>query len=354
MSSSLPRADRELRARMLVAWLLILAMPFALVYTFLFVVNTLTAASIWIHPAIVAVIVIAVLALQYRFGPSLVVASVDATREDGVESDHGAIEETLTRLSSQIDIPTPRLTIYRGAMPNAFAVGTPGHGHIVVTTGLLELLEDDEIEAVLAHELAHLKNRDASVMTVAWVIPTITYVISVFAANVIASLGSAIAPSKPRSSQPQSGAAHYHEVRQGTAHGSAGGGEFPLFRIPAIIVIGLSALITLTISAVFWLASVALYRVLAQYREFAADRGAVAITGSPTALVSALRKIDGDMANVPDTDLRQFDGGAEALYFAPLDPGVFEGRRMVSRDLFPATHPATDERIERIQAIASD
>ncbi|MFC6768423.1 peptidase M48 Ste24p, partial [Natrinema soli] len=74
-------------------------------------------------------------------------------------------------------------------------------------------------------------------------------------------------------------------------------------------------------------------------------------TGSPAALATALEKIDGTMPEVPDRDLRKLDGGAEALYLAPLEERAFGSKELVSTDIFPDTHPPTADRIDRLRAL---
>lgn len=104
----------------------------------------------------------------------------------------------------------------------------------------------------------------------------------------------------------------------------------------------------------FWIASVLVHRVLGRYRKYAADRGAVALTGDPATLASALRTIDETVPDVPDGDLRRLDGGAEALYFAPLDRRAFSHDGITSTDIVPTTHPPTERRIERLGEMARE
>jgi heat shock protein HtpX len=116
-----------------------------------------------------------------------------------------------------------------------------------------------------------------------------------------------------------------------------------------------SAILTLAVSALFWAGSFLLFRLLSQYREYAADRGAATITGDPLALSSALRTLDESMSDLPDSDLREQDGGLEALYVAPIDTYQFGGdRELLSSDIFPATHPSTRDRIDRLETLAAE
>nr|WP_328821534.1 M48 family metalloprotease [Natronorubrum halalkaliphilum] len=219
-------------------------------------------------------------------------------------------------------------------VPNAFAVAGGGQESIVVTEGLLEALEADELEAVVAHELAHLKNRDANLMTVAWLLPTIPYYLAVVAFYVLYGLFRLFG--------------HGFGSRSRSGNGDGRG------LAVAIVVIVVCAVVTLTVSAMFWAASVLFYRILSRQREYAADRAAATITGSPAALANALETIDGAMPDLPDRDLRKLDGGAEALYLAPLESRAFGSKELVSTEIFPDTHPSTDERIEQLRQLSAD
>lgn len=124
--------------------------------------------------------------------------------------------------------------------------------------------------------------------------------------------------------------------------------------LKALAVLVITAIVTLALSVMFWIGSVLVHRVLGRYREYAADRGAVALTGDPATLASALRTIDETVPDVPDGDLRRLDGGAEALYFAPLGGRAFSHDGIASTDIFPATHPPTERRIERLGEMVRD
>ncbi len=322
---------------MALALVLVVVLPFAFVYTFLFLANTLGIALLewanerpytgefYVDPLFLTVVVLGGLAVQYRYGPRAVLDSVGARRIGPEE--YPDLHATVDRLARQADVPVPEVAVVDTELPNAFAVGTLGSGSVVVTTGLLDLLDEDEREAVLAHEVAHLANRDAGLMTVAWLLPTITYYLAVAAAWVLYGLVRTLGMGGGRSRT------------SGDGRGLA----------VAVVVVVVSALATLAVSAMFWAASVLLYRVLARYREYAADRAAAAMTGSPAALASALSKVDETMPSVPDADLREYDGGTEALYLAPLESRDFGSAELVSTDIFPDTHPPTEERVARLR-----
>jgi len=149
-------------------------------------------------------------------------------------------------------------------------------------------------------------------MTVAWVLPTVTYYLAALAFYVL-----------------------YGLFKLLSFGGGSGGDRDGRALAVGIVVITVSALVTLTVSAMFWCGSVLIHRVLSRYREYAADRAAAEITGSPAALASALDALDESMPEVPDRDLREFDGGAEALYVAPLESRAFGDKELVSTDDVP-------------------
>ncbi len=331
--------DRELRLRMLCALCLLVLLPFAFAYTFVFLANTIGIALLewanerpyhgefYVDPLLLTVFVVGGLVVQYRYGPKAVLDSVGASRADA--DAYPTLHATVTRLAAQADVPKPDVAVINSDVPNAFAVAGGGTESVVVTTGLLELLSEEELEATLAHELSHLSNRDANLMTTAWLLPTITYFLAIAAFYVLYGLFRLL----------------------GSGGGTSGGNRDGRAIAVAIVVIVVSAVVTLAVSAMFWFASVLLYRVLSRHREYAADRAAATITGSPAALASALEKVDGRMPELPDEDLRSLDGGAEALYLAPLESRAFGSKELISTDIFPDTHPKTSDRIEHLREL---
>ncbi|WP_336327524.1 M48 family metalloprotease [Halovenus sp. HT40] len=331
--------DSALRRRLLLTAVLVVALPFLFIYAFEFAVNRFLVPILesqgygpyyghfYVAPGFAVVVVVGGLAVQARYGPQTVLRSIGARETSS--SSHPELHAAVTRLAQQADVEPPAVAVTDNDAPNAAAVrGPSGEGTIVLTTGLLDELDDEELTAVLAHELAHLTNRDATVMTVAWVLPTVTYYLAIVSAYLLYRL--------PRS----------------LAGGSSGGDDGGAAK--AIIVLVATALMTLAVSALFWAASVLVHRLLSRYREFAADRGAAALTGDPAALASALETMDETMEDVPDEDLRALDGGAEALYAAPLESRAFTDAELVSTDIFPETHPPTSERVDRLYELAGE
>ncbi len=210
------------------------------------------------------------------------------------------LHDQVERLSRQADLPKPTVAVSDSQVPNAFATGpTQKKGVVCVTSGILKRLDDDELEGVLAHELAHIKNRDMAVMTIASLLSTIAFVV----------------------------------VRWGWLFGgnrrNGGGG----------------IIVAIVVSLAVWVVSFLLIRALSRYREYAADRGAASITGDPAALASALRSIDDSMGRVPKEDLRS-QNEMNAFFIIPIKSGIV-GR------LF-STHPPTEKRIDRLQDMARE
>lgn len=218
-----------------------------------------------------------------------------ATRAVAIDRDqYPLVYDTTERLARQADVPTPSIAVIPSDEANALSAGTGDRTVICVTTGLLRTLSDDELEAVLAHELAHLKNADSTVMTVAGFPMTV----------------SAIALSlADRTFTPAS------------------------FFLGYPFLIGLYLLF---VALPIYLASLPGTLVLSRYREYAADRGAVAITGDPIALASALATLH-EESTPPDTDLRRI-AGFNAFCIVPTD------------SMSPvAMHPPTHRRIARLR-----
>jgi heat shock protein HtpX len=212
---------------------------------------------------------------------------------------HAAID----RLCIQANLPKPRVAIAQTQMPNAFAIGRSPHtATVCATTGLLELLEPGELEAVLAHELTHVQNRDVLVMTIA---------------SFFASIAAFI-------------------VQMGFWFGGVFGGNDNEDG-PGVIVV-------ILVSAVVYVISFVLLQALSRYREFAADRGSAIITGRPSALITALMKISGNIQQIPQRDLRAASNELAAFYIFPPKA------KQAFATLF-ATHPPLEARIAALQRL---
>ena len=210
------------------------------------------------------------------------------------------LHATVRELAMRAQMPTPRLFLIDDPQPNAFATGrNPRHGVVAVTQGLLQLLSPREVRGVLAHELAHIRNRDILVSTMAaCVAGAITW-----AAHAIGFFGS-----------------------------SRDDEEAP------------SPLATLAMALLGPLAATLIQLGISRSREFLADETGAVMSGDPRALAAALRRLEAASEMVPSASAHP--ATASLFIVNPLAGGSRLGR------LF-STHPSTDERVARLEALAT-
>jgi heat shock protein HtpX len=240
---------------------------------------------------------------QYFFSDKLVLVSMGAHEVSPQQAPelHGMID----RLCQSIDLPKPKVAIADTDVPNAFATGrNPQHAVVCCTSGILRRLDPPEMEAVLAHELTHVKNRDVAVITFASIFSTIASFI----------------------------------VQWGFWLGIGGGGG----RRGRDNGAGAVVLIYLA-SVIVWIASFLLIRALSRYRELAADRGSAIITGAPSHLMSALVKISGTIARIPTQDLRQIEHQNALMIVPAINGDSLSG-------LF-STHPSLEARLAQLRQL---
>ena len=241
---------------------------------------------------------------QYFFSDRLVLATTRAkvTTQEEYPELHAMIE----KLAVQSGIPKPKkIALMDIDAPNAFATGrSPKHATIAVTTGLLRRLNDEELEGVLGHELAHVKNRDVAVMTWASLIIVIAGFLMqmMFWMSLFGGFG---------------------------GHRREGGGNAMMIMLAVYVGI-----------IVIYFVSQILTMALSRYREFAADRTGAIITGNPLALASALKKISGQIAQIPEKDLRTVEH-ANAFFIIP----ALQGKSIAS---MLSSHPSTDDRVAKL------
>ncbi len=131
-------------------------------------------AYIGVETLLLVVIMGGILLVQFFFSDRLVLLTMGAREVS--EQEEPRLHETLTRLCTIAGIPRPRLAVVNSPVPNAFATGrSPGHSVIAVTTGLTATLNQEELEAVIAHELSHVRNRDVMVITLAGFVSMIAF-----------------------------------------------------------------------------------------------------------------------------------------------------------------------------------
>ncbi|MFL6111810.1 MAG: M48 family metalloprotease [Catenulispora sp.] len=214
------------------------------------------------------------------------------------------------RLCALGGMDKPTIAVAESAVPNACAVGrSKRNATLCVTRGLLDALEPQELEGVIAHELSHVAHGDAAVMTVAAFVGVL--------AGLVARVG----------------------LRLLYIGGRARG----LWHILA------AALGFIALSAATWLVSLMLTRSLSRYREFAADRSAAQLTGNPSALAAALTKVSAKVSGsggIPQVDLRKA-GALNAFYFAPVTAAKTKAHHLLS------THPTTQARLDRLLRMAA-
>lgn len=282
------KSDRGLEARMLLTMGLL-----AMLYLgFLAVLLTMGASRIMI-----ILFMGGFMFLQYFFSGKMILASMGA--KIVTESEAPKLHQIVSRLCANADLPMPKIAVVKTSMPNAFATGRNQKNAVVaVTTGIMERLDNNELEAVLAHELTHVKNRDMMVMTIATFLSSMAQIL-----------------------------VQWLPFFGGGSRDRDSGSNF---------------IVLFLVSLVVWIVSFILIRTLSRYREFAADRGAAIMTGQPSHLVSALKKISG--FRVPTEDLRKVEGPVSALFITPAISGSSFMR------LF-STHPTLEARIAALQKI---
>jgi heat shock protein HtpX len=289
-------------------------------------------------------------------------AETDA--QDVTDADYPDLHASVRRLAQQADVPEPDLKVLESDVPNAYTVGlTPDSSTIVVSSGLLETLDEAELHAVIAHELAHITNRDGAVMSVGYLLPAVAFAFAKALTSPFDSDDEA-EPPKQRSRSwipiPSFSSGTSTSGRSGSWSGSSGddgdGGGIVVAILVLVAIMVLTAILTLAISTFFWVFSSLTLLLLARTREYAADWGAVELTGDPDALASALATLDDELSTAPLRDIREIDGAVETLYVMPLRRGLhgFSDVVLLSDDLFPNTHPDTEKRIDRIYDAAAD
>ena len=252
-------------------------------------------------------VAVAWIAIAYRFHQSLIDA-VTGGREV-TRKEEPRLYNLLENLCISRGIPMPRLKVMDDSALNAFASGLNQKQYAIsVTTGLLERLDDAEVEAVLGHELTHIRNGDVRMLVIAVVIAG---VIGFFAELVFRMLF-------------QGGFRWGGGRSSGNSDRGKGGA-------------GIAIVIALVLIAVAWLLSVVIRFALSRRREFLADAGSVELTKNPDAMITALRKIEGR-------------GELEDSPSAVMEMCV-DNPRSGFADLF-ATHPAIDKRVAALVQFA--
>ncbi len=295
--------DRELTLRMSFTILM-------LVFVYIAFMGLLFWAGVpWFFILILAV---GMSIFQYYMSDKLVLMTTGAKVVTAEQEPR--LHATIERLAAMADLPKPKkIAMMDTHVPNAFATGrNPQNAVVAVTRGLMSRLNAKEVEAVLAHELTHVKNRDVMVLTWASVIVIMAGFLlqMLFWMSLFGGFG-------------------------GGRGRDSGGGNAMLIMLAVyagtIVVYFVSQLLILALS---------------RYREFAADRGAAVITRAPMQLASALQKISNDMYRIPEKDLRQVEH-ANAFFIVNALKGDNMARLMSS-------HPPVEKRVERLMRMQRD
>ncbi|MBN2552979.1 MAG: M48 family metalloprotease [Spirochaetales bacterium] len=226
------------------------------------------------------------------FASDKIVLARYRAREVGPQ-DQPRLHRIVSRLAEKAGLPMPRVYLVPEKTPNAFATGrNPKHAAVAATVGILEQLDDDELEGVMAHELAHVKNRDTLTSTIA------------------ATLAGALAM-----------------AAQAARFGYRGSRTRSNPLVFLLLIVGAP------------LAALLIRLLISRIREYAADRDGAALSGRPLSLADALRKISrsavpmgrGNTADAQMFTVNPFTGGLQALF---------------------STHPPLEERIQRLQDLS--
>lgn len=226
--------------------------------------------------------------IQYLLGPKIVemMMKVRYVKRDDFPQLFGMVED----LARRAKIPTPKIGISTINVPNAFAFGRGiRDGRVCVTKGLMQLLNKEELKAVLGHEISHLKNRDVLFITFLSVIPLILYRI------------------------------FFHLLFFGSSsRRREGGGGY-------MVLIGLAALL-------FYFITNLLVLYASRIREYFADRGALALGSLPSSLATALYKLVYGAAKAPKEQLQEVEG-VKAFFLNDLSKARKEIRELAELDL---------------------
>ena len=244
-----------------------------------------------------AIIATGYAAFQYFFSDKIAIASAGAKETN--EKDQPRLFKVVKKLSEEAHIPMPRVYIINDSAPNAFATGRdPKHACVAATTGLLEVMDDHELLAVMGHELSHVKNYDILISTVAFGLVSLIGLIADFGLRVL-----------------------WYSDRDEEENSPVG---------------MLFVLVTLILSPIV---ATIVQLAVSRQREYLADASSANLINSPESMISALRKLD-----THARPMHQQNVATEALFIAnPLNKSFLS-------KLF-STHPPIESRIERLENV---
>ncbi|MDD4484682.1 MAG: zinc metalloprotease HtpX [Methanoregula sp.] len=286
------KRDWELTLRLWLTGFLLLA---------IYLVFMAVLAMLGVSAIFIVLLAVVMAGIQFFFSDKLVLWSTGA--QIVTEDEYPELYRMVSRLCREADLPMPQIAVMKSPVPNAFATGrSPRHAVVACTDSILRMLNKAELEAVLAHELSHVKNRDILTMTLASFVAMIASI--VMQNFLFASL--------------------FDRDDEG---------------VSAWIIVGLFAVV------VYFVAEL-LIMAISRYREYAADRGSAYITRNPQALISALKKISGCIEALP-TEPKAKVEGANAFFIIP----ALTGNRILE---FVSTHPSLEKRIANLEKVEAE
>ncbi len=297
------KRDWGLIGRQVVAWMIIL-----LLYVIILTVVLVFLKGTMMYFLIGLVFVMAF--VQYFFSDKLVQRSMKVMLVD--EDEEPQLYAMVRRLATEANLPMPKVGIIQhramANIPNAFATGrNPRNAVVAVTPKIRSVLTDDELEAVLAHEISHVKNRDMLTMTIGS--------FAVMLASIILQNQFILA------------------IFGGDRNSDNGGG---------IIIFILAMVVTFIVYIVGTIVTMAISR----YREFSADRGSAYLTRDPDALIRALKKISSSV-DAASPDAKQAVSGTNSFFIIP----AISGKSVM--ELF-STHPPLEKRIANLEKVRAE
>ena len=214
------------------------------------------------------------------------------------KEEYPQLHNIVEKLVNKNGIPKPKVAVVNSTVPNAFATGkSPRSSLIAVTTGILGLLDDEELEAVIGHELTHVRNRDVLVLTLASVFSTVAWYLAQFGFF-----------------------GGYQSRNRDSGNATA---------------------IVILVAIVTWVVSFLIIRAISRFREYSADRGGAIMTGRPDKLADALLKISGKMNKIPANELQKVQK-MNAFFIIP----ALSGSSIAN--LF-STHPPVEKRVQKLR-----
>ena len=250
---------------------------------------------------LIGVIVAVLVGVQYFLSDKMIMWSTGA--KEVKREQEPELFAMVERVATKADMPMPKVAVIDSMVPNAFATGrNPKNALVAVTVGIRQRLSDRELEAVMAHEIAHVRNRDMRVLAVANFLVTVTSFLMTML--------------------------FWNMLFGGFGRRQQSGGIMLVYLVTILV----------------YFAGQLLVLALTRYREYGADHSGAEISGDPGALANALEKISGSMARIPDEDLRKLQTASAFM----IIPAALKGESAMN--LF-STHPPVEDRVKRLREL---